>query len=296
MPEHREIELSDGRRLDVHIEGPEDGTILLFHHGTPGTGLPFDDLVLAAADRGLRYVSAARPGYATSTRNEGRSIADVARDSAGVLDALGADRCYTMGWSGGGPHTLACAALLPDRVIGATTVASVAPYGEPGLDFLAGMGKENVDEFGLAIEGSASLVPFLDAWAPQMAAVSGPEVADSLGDLVAPVDRLALTGEFGEALAADIRHAVDHGIWGWHDDDLAFTRPWGFKLDAIHVPVAIWQGTDDRMVPFAHGQWLARAIPGVAAHLLTDHGHLSLAVSSLGEILDDLVAIGRVRA
>jgi pimeloyl-ACP methyl ester carboxylesterase len=216
----------------------------------------------------------------------------VADDGVAVLDHLGVDRCYTMGWSGGGPHTIACAALLPERVIAATVIASAAPYAVPGLDFLAGMGQENIDEFGAAIAGAGELKPFLEAWAPQMGAVTGEQIASALGDLISPVDRAALTGEFAEALAADIRHALEHGIWGWHDDDLAFVRPWGVDLASIRVPLTLWQGEQDRMVPFAHGAWLAGHLPGVRAHLLPDHGHLSLAVSSIGRILDELVATG----
>ena len=264
--------------------------MVLFHHGTPGSGLPLPELVTAFTARNLRYVSAARPGYAGSTRLAGRSVAAVAEDAVAVLDQLGIDRCYTLGWSGGGPHTIACAALLPERVIAATVVASAAPYDAAGLDFLAGMGQENIDEFGAAIAGSGKLQPFLDAWAPQMQSVTGEQIGDALGDLIPPVDRAALTGGFADALAADVRHGLEGGTWGWHDDDLAFVRPWGVDLASIRVPLTLWQGEEDRMVPFAHGAWLAEHLPGVRAHLLPDHGHLSLAVSSIGLILDELVA------
>ncbi|HEY7590508.1 MAG TPA: alpha/beta fold hydrolase [Candidatus Limnocylindrales bacterium] len=288
MTERRVIRASDGRILEVQLAGPENGRVLLFHDGTPGAGLPSPAFIAAAAERGLRYVCAARPGYASSTRRPGRSVADVAEDAAAVLDALGVDRCYTLGWSGGGPHTLACAALLPERVIAAATVGSVAPYGAQGLDFVAGMGRENIEEFNACLEGSAVLASFLERWLPDLQVITGPEVADSLGDLCPPVDREALTGEFAEAVAADLRHSLESGIWGWHDDDLAFVRPWGFELDSMRVPLTVWQGGQDRMVPAAHGVWLAAAIPGVRAHLLPEHGHLSLAVGSVGTILDEL--------
>ena len=289
MVEHRQFTTADGRTLDVHLAGAEEGGVVLFHHGTPGAGLPSPELETALTERNLRYVSAARPGYAGSSRQPGRSVGDVARDAVAVLDQLGVRRCYTMGWSGGGPHTLACAAVLADRVTAATVVASAAPNDAAGLDFLAGMGQENIDEFGAAIAGTESLVPFLEAWAPQMRSVTGEEIADALGDLIPPIDRAALTGDFAASVAADIRHALEGGIWGWHDDDLAFVRPWGFDLASIRVPLTLWQGEQDRMVPLAHGTWLARHVPGVRAHLLPEHGHLSLAVSSIGLILDELV-------
>jgi pimeloyl-ACP methyl ester carboxylesterase len=290
MVEHREVTTPDGRVLDVHTAGAQEGAVVLFHHGTPGAGLPSPELETALAARNLRYVSAARPGYAGSSRQPGRSVADVAVDAAAILDHMGVDRCYTMGWSGGGPHTIACASLLPDRVIAATVIASAAPYDAVDLDFLAGMGQENIDEFGAAIAGTRQLTPFLEAWAPQMQIVTGEQIADVLGDLVPPVDRAALTGDFADAVAEDIRHSLEGGIWGWHDDDLAFVRPWGIDLASIRTPITLWQGEEDRMVPFAHGAWLAEHLPGVRAHLLPDHGHLSLAVSSIGLILDELVA------
>jgi pimeloyl-ACP methyl ester carboxylesterase len=287
--ERRLVEATDGRTLEVQIAGPEQGTVLLFHHGTPGAGVPSADMVAAVTERNLRYVSASRPGYAASTPRPGRSVADVADDAVAVLDHLGANRCYTMGWSGGGPHAMACAALLPDRVIAAATIGSVAPYGLPGLDFLAGMGRENIEEFGAALAGSPELTRALESQLPEFSRVTGDQIADALGDLLPPVDRAALTGDLADALAADTRHSLEQGIAGWHDDDLAFTRPWGFELPSIGVPLSIWQGGQDRMVPFAHGAWLAQQVPGVRAHLLPEHGHLSLAVSSIGTILDELI-------
>jgi pimeloyl-ACP methyl ester carboxylesterase len=285
----RQIPTPDGRSLDVYVSGPEDGPVLLFHDGSPGAGTPSARFLAATGERGLRYVAASRPGYGSSTRREGRNVADVAEDSVTVLDHLGAARCYTMGWSGGGPHTLACAALLPDRVIAATSVASVAPYAAEGLDFLAGMGEENIVEFGAAVGGSAQLQPLLEAQWPALRDVAPEAIADALGDLVPPVDRAALTGDLAESMAEDLHVALSEGIWGWHDDDLAFTQPWGFDLASIRVPLSIWQGEQDRMVPFAHGEWLAAALPSAHAHLLPEHGHLSLAVDSIGLILDAML-------
>lgn len=284
------IPTPDGRSLDVYLAGPEHGRVLLFLDGTPGAGVPATFLVAAAAERDLRYVSYSRPGYGSSTRRPGRTVADVTDDATVVLDHLGVDRCYVLGWSGGGPHTLACAALLPDRVLAACALASIAPYPSPGLEFLAGMGVENIEEFGAALAGSAELQPLLERWWPQFRDVTPEQIADALGDLVPPVDRAALTGTFAESMARDMRQALRGGIWGWHDDDLAFTKPWGFDLASIRVPLAVWQGGQDRMVPFAHGAWLVAAIPGVRAHLLPEHGHLSLAVDSIGRILDDLLS------
>jgi len=112
-----EVMTEDGRRLVVEVSGPAEGDVVFFHTGTPSAGLLFDDLIVAGAERGLRHVSYARPGYADSDRQEGRTVADCARDVTAILDSLGVERFYVTGQSGGGPHSLATAALLGDRVM-----------------------------------------------------------------------------------------------------------------------------------------------------------------------------------
>jgi pimeloyl-ACP methyl ester carboxylesterase len=284
------LELADGRSLDFDVSGPEGGTPLVVHHGTPGERSQYPPFAEAAAARGLRYVSASRPGYGGSTRQPGRAVADCAADTAAVLDHLGAGRCYTVGASGGGPHALACAALLPDLVLASATIAGVAPFGAEGLDFLAGMGRENHEEFGAALAGPADLEAYLEDQARTLAGVTGEQLAEALGDLVSAVDVAALTGEFAAYLASSFHGAVADGIWGWFDDDMAFTRPWGFGLDDVGVPVVVWQGGQDRMVPFAHGRWLVAHLPSARARLLPGEGHLSIAVERFGEVVDELLA------
>lgn len=285
------VRAAGGRDLEVLVDGPDHGTVLLFHLGTPSGAVRFPSAVNAAAKRGLRTVIYSRPGYASSTPQPGRSIADVAEDSEAILDALGAERFVALGWSGGGPHALACAALLSERCVAAATIAGVAPYGAAGLDWTAGMGQENIDEFGAALNGEEAVSDFLETAAASLRNVTGAEVAAALGGLVTEVDKNALTGELAEVLAESFRRSVSTGIAGWRDDDLAFTRPWGFELTSIRVPVAIWQGAQDKMVPFDHGKWLAAHIPGAQARLLDDEGHLSL-VNHIDRILEDLVELG----
>jgi pimeloyl-ACP methyl ester carboxylesterase len=284
------ITLTDGRELEVEVSGPDGGPVLVFHHGTPGGSEQMRAMARAAEARGLRLVTWSRPGYGASTRQAGRSVADVVADTAAVLDHLGAESCLVAGWSGGGPHALACGALLPDRVRGVLCIAGVAPYAAEGLDFLAGMGDDNIEEFGAALEGEHTLRPWLDAQRPEMLELTADAVADSLGNLVPPVDVAVLTGEFAEDLASEFRQALSVGVDGWLDDDLAFTRPWGFELADIAVPTYLWQGSDDLMVPFAHGRWLAGRIPGVTAHLEQGEGHLSIGIGALDRMLDELAA------
>jgi pimeloyl-ACP methyl ester carboxylesterase len=283
-----------GRQLEVLVTGPEGGLPLVFHEGTPAGLVRFEPVAAAAADRGLRLVMYARPGYGASTPQPGRRVADAAGDVTAVLDALGAGDFVTAGWSGGGPHALACAALLPGRCRGAATIAGVAPRQADGLDWLAGMGEENLAEFAAARAGEAELTEFLTAAAAELRDITADQVAEGLGDLVGDADKAVITGEFASYLAASFRAALVSGIAGWRDDDLAFDQDWGFPLEAA-VPVAIWQGDQDRMVPLAHGEWLAAHLPGAAAHLIPGAGHLSLAVDQLGLILDELLSAAGVR-
>jgi pimeloyl-ACP methyl ester carboxylesterase len=287
----RMIELTDGRVLEVLSDGPDDGMPLVFQNGTPTAAMLFAPMVEIAAVRGLRTVTYSRPGYAGSTASPGRSVADAAVDVTAVMDAIGAKRFVTIGWSGGGPHALACAALLADRCAAAVSLSGVAPYPAAGLDWLAGMGPENVEEFTLALQGESVLTPWLEEAAKQLATVEGNDVAAALGGLVSEIDKASLTGDYAEFVAATFRRSVSAGIAGWRDDDLAFAKPWGFELNAIARPVAVWQGGEDRMVPMAHGEWLAEHIPGADKHLYPDEGHLSLGVSALDRVVDNLVEL-----
>jgi pimeloyl-ACP methyl ester carboxylesterase len=289
LTRRRLIRLPDGREIDVLMTGPEDGFPLVVHGGTP-SGLVVDTKIAAAAgERGLRLVLTARPGYEGSTPRPGRRVRDVAADVAGVLDALGAGAFVSIGMSGGGPHSLACAALLPGRCLAAASVAGIGPYLADGLDFLAGMGPENVTEFGLAVRGAQALTPYLEKEAVALRQVTGEQVAAALGGLISAADAGVLTGEFAAELAASLRASVREGIAGWRDDDLAFTAGWGFSLDALAGPVAIWQGDQDRMVPYAHGQWLAAHIRGARVHLEPGAGHVTMIVTAIDRILDDLL-------
>jgi pimeloyl-ACP methyl ester carboxylesterase len=288
--ERRLVTLPDGRDVDLLLAGPADGLPLVMHEGTPVGLVLFPATVQAAQDRHLQPVLVARPGYERSTPRPGRRVADVAADVAAVLDALDLDTFVTAGWSGGGPHALACAALLPGRCLAAASIAGAAPHDAHGLDWTAGMGPENVAEFGAAVAGPQALTEFLDREAASLGALTGTEVAAALGGLIADADRAVLTGDFADHLAAAVRASVSTGIAGWRDDDLAFVTDWGFTLDGNgKLPVAIWQGDQDRMVPYAQGQWLAANIPGARAHLLPGEGHLTIGVSGIGRILDDLL-------
>ncbi|MGH2719607.1 MAG: alpha/beta fold hydrolase [Actinomycetota bacterium] len=289
--EERWLQVPVGNRtIEALVLGPPGAMPLVFHNGTPSAAIVHRPLADAAAREGLSFVTTSRPGYAGSTAQPGRTVADVAGDTGALLDALGATGFVTLGWSGGGPHALACAALLPGRCRAAATIGGVAPF-DSGFDWLAGMSPENVYEFGEAIGGEQRITAFLDTATAHLAGVQSEELAAALGGLISGPDRAAVTGDFAEYLAAMMRRSITTGAAGWRDDDLAFVKGWGFRLDAISVPVAIWQGDRDQMVPFRHGEWLAGAVPAARAHLLAGEGHLTLAVGRVGEIVHELAVL-----
>jgi pimeloyl-ACP methyl ester carboxylesterase len=284
------VRTADGRTLEVLAIGPPGGLPMVFHHGTPGGIAVYGPMADAAAERGLRTVLYARPGYGGSTPLPGRSVADAARDVAAILDQLGAPQFVTAGWSGGGPHSLACAYLLPDRCLAAATLAGVAPYRADGLDWLAGMADDNIGEFTAALAGEAKLTALLTEVAPLTTGLTGESIADGIGDLASASDKQALRAGLGDYVAEMFRSGLRPGIAGWRDDDLAFVRDWGFAVGGpgAAAPVSVWQGDDDKMVPYAHGQWLARRLPAARSHFSAGTGHMNLPFAGIFDELLDL--------
>ena len=278
-----------GRRLSYRVDGPATGDVLVYCTGTPQGTVEDADLVGAATKAGLRLVTYDRPGYGESERAPSRVVRDAVDDITDLLDAIGAERFVVAGHSGGGPHALACGALLADRCRAVAVLAGVAPYEAEGLDFLDGMGEENVEEFGAAVAGEDVLRKLLEQYAPELRHVTAEGVIASMVGLLPPVDQEVLTGSsYGEVVAARFRAALSTGVDGWLDDDLAFVQPWGFDLTDVQVPVSVWQGSEDLMVPFAHGAWLVDHLPDAKAHLLQGEGHLSVVVGRVDDVLAEL--------
>jgi len=281
----------DGRAIEYLAAGPEDALPLVCHHGTPYSAVGFSLWQDVAAAAGMRIVAYNRPGYGASTRLLGRDVAQAAIDTASLLNFVGAEDFVAIGWSGGGPHALASAALLSDRCKGMATIAGVAPWGQSDLDFLAGMAPENIAEYGAAQRGADALARFLSDNYPELHEVTGELLAESFGDLLSEPDKAALNEEFTEGAAEAVRWSLRSGFGGWIDDDLAFTKPWGFDLDDIRVPVTVWQGQQDNMVPGSHGQWLADHIRGASFEHDPEQGHISLVTTHLEAILRNLIEI-----
>ena len=276
--------LTDGRILEVLENGVESPQALVFHHGTPGDATLWNRWLDQCAKRGLRALAISRPGYGASTRRLGRRVVDINDDTDQILAQLDLSGFIAIGWSGGGPHAIANG--LDVKCQGVITLAGVAAYGQEDLEFLAGMGPENHEEFGAALLGDEAINCWMESNAVGLKNVTGPELRDALGGLVGEVDRAVIAGQFAEDLAATMRHALAQGYDGWVDDDLAFVKPWEVPFDAITCPVQIWQGDQDLMVPSAHSTWLDRKIATGQLHFVPGHGHLSLIEEYRDRILD----------
>jgi pimeloyl-ACP methyl ester carboxylesterase len=283
LPEH-ELHTRDGRTLKVLERADPAGRPVIVHHGMPNSRILSDGDVASAEAHGIRLISYDRPGYGGSSPHPGRSVGDCARDVQDIASALGIDRLGTWGISAGGPHALACAALLPDLVAGAAVLACGAPWGAEGLDYFAGMGELNVQDTRQVLEDPVAARAKCEADRVQMLALSVEEVMEFMRSLLAPVDAAVFTGEVGQYLLDSLRTGLELGSEGWWEDEVSELAPWGFELSAIRTPVLLLHGRHDRFVPFAHGQWLARHIPGVEAILSDEDGHLTLTANHLDQV------------
>jgi pimeloyl-ACP methyl ester carboxylesterase len=260
-----DLELGDGRTLHVYDtagDGADALLAVLWHHGTPNTGAPPEPLFPAAARHGIRWVSYDRPGYGASTPNPGRDVASAAADAASVADALGIRRFAVMGHSGGGTFALASGARLPERVLAVVCASGLAPFGAEGLDWFAGMAAAGAAELRAAAAGRAALEGFLAS------SEFDPEV-------FTPADHAALAGAWSW-LGEIAGQALEGGVGGMVDDELSYVAPWGFDPGQVRQPVLFLHGGQDRMVPSAHGEWLARHTRSAELWLRPDDGHVSV--------------------
>lgn len=266
----------DGRELLVALAGAESGPAVIFHHGWPACRLLPPEFAEAASARGFRLVSFDRAGYGGSSRLPGRRVADAAADTAAIADALGLASFSVWGFSGGGPHALACAALLPARVVAAVVVAGLAPFGSPGLDFCAGMGEASREEFAVARRGYDVYEPFVREAVANFLATPRGGGADGFDSLLSPPDLAFVRGPAADYLDTSGHEALHAGPDGWLDDGLAIVAPWGFDLTAVQASVLLLQGGLDLMVPPAHARAMARALPRRRLVLEPEEAHLTL--------------------
>jgi pimeloyl-ACP methyl ester carboxylesterase len=264
-----DLGLGDGRVLHVYdalADGGDARLAVFWHHGTPNLGAPPEPLFPAAARLGIRWVSYDRPGYGRSTPHPGRDLAAAADEVASVADALGIGRFGVMGHSGGSVFALACGALLPERVLALVCVAGLAPCDAAGLDWFAGMGAAGAADLRAAARGRAALARHLTSTA------FDPEQ-------FTPADHAALAGSWSW-LGEIAGQALEGGLGGMVDDDLAYVVPWGFDPGQVRAPVLLLHGGQDRVAPSSHAKWLAHRIPSAELWLRPDDGHISVLQSA----------------
>lgn len=282
------LRLKDGRVLEFAVRGPDHGPVVLFHHGMPGSAVPMESVSGSATDRGYRVVTYSRAGYGASTPAPGRTVAGTAEECRFLMDHLGVERYLVAGWSAGGPYALATAVMDSPRVSGVLLIASFAPHEAEGLRYIEGMGVQNHVLFRAASQGEQEQRSVVSQMAAIVRDSDSSDLATGIASLLPAADVTALTGAYGSDNAGHMSHGLAAGDEGWLEDLQALTSRWGFDADAVTVPVELWHGDLDRMVPAAHGRWLAGHLPTVRAHFESGHGHISIAVGSLGDKLDRL--------
>lgn len=282
----RHLEAVDGRRLRAEVAG--DGRrVVLVQVGSPNAGVLYGDWVEDAAARGLTLIAYDRPGYGGSSRLPGRTVADCVADVRRLSEVVGFERCVVWGFSGGGPHALACGALLDDLVAAVATIGSPAPFDAPGLDLSAGWPDEAQEDHALFLSDRAAWERQGEQQREELLAMSAGELAEEWSAGKSPVDGAVLQGEFGAWLHRAAQAAVASSAEGWTDDDIAWSHsPWGFDPASMSIPVKVWHGREDGFVPFAHGRWLAEAIPGAQAELRDHDGHFTVVAQRIGEVHD----------
>jgi len=274
----RVVTAPDGREVAFAVWGDPAGFPVMRLHGTPGCRLMRWPDERVYANLGVCFVTHDRAGYGRSSRRRGRRVVDDVDDVRLIADELGFERFGVSGGSGGGPHALACAARLPDRVVRATCVVGSAPYGPPGLErdgWFAGMDPENVKEFETVFEGEEALVAQSERMQAKYEEQAAAETPNFLEEYeLSDSDRAHLARpEVTQILREAIREHAVNGVYGWTDDLVALTGQWGFDVSEITVPVLIRYGAADVLVPRGHGDWLAANVPGCIVKV-DDAGHM----------------------
>lgn len=286
-----QITLRDGRRLGFHAFGPKENRPLLYFHGFPGSrleaswlrnGTPLHESMLPC-----RVYAIDRPGIGLSDYDAARSLCDWPEDIAQFADAVGAKRFTVMGVSGGGPYAAACAWGLPERVDAAGIVCGIGPLD----DIVNSAGLSSFDRGFLHF---LRRFPRLakSVYMPFALAVRHWPLAllDSRKALLPELDRLALDDPgFREILSGSFRESQRQGSRGSEHELRLYSSPWGFDPAEIRVPVRLWHGEQDPVVPVAMARRLAAVLPNCAARFFPDDGHYSLLARWTREIVEDLV-------
>jgi pimeloyl-ACP methyl ester carboxylesterase len=278
------VRAAGGRRLSTQMYGDPDGRPILLLHGTPGSRLGPHPRSAVLHRLGVQLISFDRPGYGDSDRLEGRKVADAAADVLAIADAYGLEKFAVVGRSGGGPHALACAALLPERTTRAAVLVSIAPHGADGLDWFDGMSQSNVIEHTAAAKGYEDIVAHTKAVANAVRADPASLIAKLQAELPDPDRRVVADRGIRAMLVETHAEALRISDFGWIDDALAFCSPWGFDPAAVTVPVLLWHGANDVFSPASHARWLAERIPSATVVVQAGAAHFG-ALDVLPDIL-----------
>ncbi|GAA3097150.1 alpha/beta fold hydrolase [Streptosporangium carneum] len=284
------VRTRDGRTLAVDERGELEGDPVFLLHGTPGSRVGPSPRAAVLYRLGIRLITYDRPGYGLSDRRFGRTVADVAEDMAAIADELGIASFAVLGRSGGAPHALACAALLPERTTRVAALVPLAPRGAEGLDWFEGMAVSNVDEFTAASLGHSAVTALLSPAVEQIRADPTHLVPALDHDL--PESDRHVVADFGirRMLARNFAEAVRHSAHGWVDDALAFSAPWGFDPGSITVPTLLWHGDADVFSPVGHSHWLGQRIPGARLVIQRGAAHFG-ALHVMPDIMTWLTAV-----
>lgn len=303
----QEVCVAGKRKVAWDSWGSPTGMPVFLLHGTPGSHSGPRPRSSVLYRLGVRLVSYDRPGYGGSDPHPGRTVADAVADIEAIADKLQLGKFGVLGRSGGGPHALACAALLGDRVERVACLVGLAPSDAEGLDWYSGMTTSNAWEFKKAEEesgdghpgaresknghrqfqngnsadlgrqnGSATDIRTYLAEQAQRIRKDPEELLRTLTDELARADGRVVNDLAIRRLLTDTyQEAVRKGADGWIDDIVALRRPWRFDLATIKVPVLLWHGANDVFSPVAHTDWLAKQIPGAMTAVQPDAAHFS---------------------
>jgi pimeloyl-ACP methyl ester carboxylesterase len=285
------VRAGDGRALTFDSWGAPGGVPVFLMHGTPGSRSGPHPRHSVLYRLGIRLIAYDRPGYGESDPLPGRAVAHAAADVEAIADHLGLDRFAVVGRSGGAPHALACAALLPERVTRAAVLVSLAPRDADGLDWYSGMTPSNVVEYRSAELGHDVLAARISTYADRIRRDPVSALPFDAADLPAPDRKVVADFGIRSMLVDNFSEALKRSYTGWIDDALSFTAPWGFRIERIVPKVLLWHGELDVFSPVAHTRWLAARIPGASLVLDGNSAHFG-AVAELPRVLNWLAQEG----
>jgi pimeloyl-ACP methyl ester carboxylesterase len=279
-----QVKTPDGRQLSTRVYGDPDGRPVFLLHGTPGSRLGPHPRAAVLHRLGVRLIAFDRPGYGKSDRMEGRRVADAATDVLAIADAYGLDKFAVVGRSGGGPHALACAARMPERLTKVAVLVGIAPRGAVGLDWYDGMTQTNASEYIAAANGYEGLAAMTEAAADAVRADPASLLASLQPDMPDPDRRVVADPGIRALLLKTYAEALRTSAYGWIDDVLAFHLSWEFDPTSISIPVLLWHGAIDNLSPVSHAMWLANRIPSATVVVQAGASHFS-ALDVLPDIL-----------